>query len=50
MWVYNKNGVFGNVDDAEEEFVGALKEHFIEVESTVVGVVLLFRVEDVKGV
>jgi len=49
MWIYNRNGVFGNVDDTEEDFLGALEEHFVDVEVWVVGVVLLFRAEGVKG-
>lgn len=50
MLVYNKKGVFGNVDDTEEGFVGSLREHFEDVETSVVGVVLLLRAEDVKRV
>jgi hypothetical protein len=50
MWVYNKKGVFGNVDDTEEGFVGALREHFEDVETSVVGVVLLLRAEGVRRV
>ena len=41
--------MFGNVDDTEEDFLGALEEHFVDVEVWVVGVVLLFRAEGVKG-
>ncbi len=49
MWLYNRKGVFGNVDDTEEGIVGALKEHFEHVKTSVVGVVLLFRAEGPKG-
>jgi hypothetical protein len=49
MWIYNSVGVFGNVDDSEEDIVGALMEHFMDVKTSVVGVALLFRAEGVKG-
>jgi hypothetical protein len=50
MWVYNRMSVFGNVDDTEEDFVAALREHFVDVKSSVVGVVLLFKAQGVRGV
>jgi hypothetical protein len=42
--------MFGNVDDMEEGITLALKEHFDNVKTSVVGVMLLFRAEGVKGV
>lgn len=48
MWVYNRKGVFGNVDDTEEGIVSTLKEYFEDVKTSVVGVVLLFRAQGVK--
>lgn len=50
MWVYNWKNVFGNVDEEEDGITSALKEHFDNVKTSAVDVVLLFRAEDVKGV
>jgi hypothetical protein len=47
MLVYNKKGVFGNVDDTEEGFVGRLG-NILRMWTSVVGVVLLLRAEGVK--
>ncbi|PWY93431.1 hypothetical protein BO94DRAFT_342240 [Aspergillus sclerotioniger CBS 115572] len=40
---YNWKGIFGNKDDSPEVFVKALENEFEEVETHIVGVVLLFR-------
>ncbi|KAI0405644.1 methyltransferase domain-containing protein [Xylaria palmicola] len=40
---YNRLGVFHNWDDKQEDFERALKENFEDVETTLVGMVLLFR-------
>lgn len=42
MWVYNSRAVFGNVDDSEKGFAQALRRHFEDVETKVVGTILLF--------
>jgi hypothetical protein len=49
MRIYQRIGVFGNADDREQDFVDALRENFEYVETSVVGVVLLFRAERVKN-
>ncbi|GAQ37826.1 hypothetical protein AtubIFM55763_006765 [Aspergillus tubingensis] len=43
MRLYNWKGIFGNTDDNPEVFVKALENEFEEVETHIVGVVLLFR-------
>ena len=43
MRLYNWKGILGNADDSPEVFVKALEDEFEEVETHVVGVVLLFR-------
>ncbi|KAL1956034.1 hypothetical protein VTO42DRAFT_7849 [Malbranchea cinnamomea] len=48
MWYMNKNGYFGNTDDAKEEFVEALQSEFEDVETTVEGCILLFRARKPK--
>jgi hypothetical protein len=50
FWIrfYNRVGVFGNDGDTKREIVEALREYFRDVETWVVGVVLLFRAEGVK--
>ncbi|KAL4875876.1 hypothetical protein BJY04DRAFT_223620 [Aspergillus karnatakaensis] len=45
MWLYNYIGMFGNWDDGKEEILKPLRENFEEVESEVVGTVLLFRAQ-----
>ncbi|RAK95492.1 methyltransferase type 12 [Aspergillus ibericus CBS 121593] len=40
---YNWKGIFGNKDDSPDVLVKALENEFEEVETHVVGVVLLFR-------
>jgi SAM-dependent methyltransferase len=45
---YNRRGIFGNRDDNAEEFVAALGKEFANVESKVVGAVLLFKAWGVK--
>jgi hypothetical protein len=40
--------VFGNVDDMEEGITSALKKHFDNVKTSVVGIILLFRAEGVS--
>ncbi|KAI1743904.1 methyltransferase domain-containing protein [Xylaria scruposa] len=42
--LYNRLGIFHNWDDKKEDFERALKENFEEVETTLVGMTLLFRV------
>ncbi|KAI0907063.1 methyltransferase domain-containing protein [Ustulina deusta] len=41
--LYNRLGVFHNWDDKKEDFERALEESFEEVETTLVGMTLLFR-------
>ncbi|KAI1154987.1 methyltransferase domain-containing protein [Nemania diffusa] len=41
--LYNRIGLFHNWDDKKEDFEHALRENFEEVETTLVGMVLLFR-------
>ncbi|KAJ8133295.1 hypothetical protein O1611_g330 [Lasiodiplodia mahajangana] len=41
--LYNRLGIFHNWDDGKEAFERALKDNFEEVETTLVGMVLLFR-------
>lgn len=48
LWFLNKHGWFGNMDDGKEELVEALEANFHEVETTVVGTVLLFRARKPK--
>ena len=48
MWNMNRLEYFGNLDDGKEELVEALAANFHEVETTVVGVVLLFRAKKPK--
>ncbi|OJJ71090.1 hypothetical protein ASPBRDRAFT_602357 [Aspergillus brasiliensis CBS 101740] len=40
---FNWKGIFGNADDSPEAFVRVLENEFEEVETHIVGVVLLFR-------
>lgn len=49
MWIYNRKGIFGNVDDGAEVFLRELKKGFEEVEAEVVGVVLVFVARGVRG-
>ena len=42
MRIYNKKGIFGNLDDGAEVFLKELKANFEDVETEVKGVVLLF--------
>ncbi|KAI0857202.1 methyltransferase domain-containing protein [Xylaria cubensis] len=42
--LYNRLGIFHNLDDKREDFERVLKENFEEVETTLVGMTLLFRV------
>ncbi|KAI8952412.1 methyltransferase domain-containing protein [Xylaria longipes] len=42
--LYNRLGIFHNWDDKKEDFERALQENFEEVETTLVGMTLLFRV------
>ncbi|KAJ5901159.1 hypothetical protein N7504_007152 [Penicillium tannophilum] len=48
MWIYNRNKIFENQNDSPEIFTQALKEEFEEVETTVMGAVLLFRARKPK--
>jgi len=48
MWFWNRKDVFGNADDMEEGITSALKEHFEDVKTSVVGIVLLFKAHVVK--
>lgn len=41
--LYNRVGVFSNLADTEEEIVDLLRSEFIEVQTWLVGMVLLFR-------
>ncbi|KAF2969613.1 hypothetical protein GQX73_g4020 [Xylaria multiplex] len=41
--LYNRLGIFHNWNDTKEDFVHALEENFEEVETTLVGMTLLFR-------
>ncbi|KAI0430351.1 methyltransferase domain-containing protein [Xylaria sp. FL1042] len=41
--LYNRIGIFHNWDDKKEDFQYALEENFEEVETTLVGMTLLFR-------
>lgn len=41
--LYNNKGIFNNWDDKKEDFELALMENFEEVETTLVGMMLLFR-------
>ncbi|TGJ81207.1 hypothetical protein E0Z10_g7559 [Xylaria hypoxylon] len=41
--LYNRIGIFHNWDDKKEDFDRALEENFEEVETTLVGMILLFR-------
>jgi ubiquinone/menaquinone biosynthesis C-methylase UbiE len=41
--LYNRAGIFNNWEDKKEDFERALKENFEQVETTVVGMMLLFR-------
>lgn len=41
--LYNRLGIFNNWEDKREDFEEALKLHFEEVETTLVGMILLFR-------
>ncbi|KAI0976097.1 methyltransferase domain-containing protein [Xylaria arbuscula] len=41
--LYNRLGIFHNWDDKKEDFENALEENFEEVETTLVGMILLFR-------
>ncbi|KAI1488339.1 methyltransferase [Biscogniauxia mediterranea] len=41
--LYNKKGVFHNWEDQREDFEAALNKNFEEVETTLVGMTLLFR-------
>nr|UOK93123.1 AstB [Aspergillus stellatus] len=43
MWLYNYIGMFGNWDDGREEILKPIRENFEEVESEVVGTVLMWR-------
>lgn len=45
IWLYNYIGMFGNLDDGKEEILKPLRENFEEVESEIVGTVLLFRAQ-----
>ncbi|KAI3337231.1 methyltransferase [Xylariaceae sp. AK1471] len=47
--LYNYLGIFHNWDDKKEDFERALKENFEEVETTLVGMVLLFRATKPRG-
>ncbi|KAI0444715.1 methyltransferase domain-containing protein [Xylaria telfairii] len=42
--LYNRLGIFHNWEDTREEFERILRENFEEVETTLVGMILLFRV------
>ena len=42
MHVYNKRGIFGNVDDGAKVFLKELKLHFDDVDARIEGTVLLF--------
>ena len=42
MRLYNRKGIFGNLDDGAEGFLEVLKECFEDVEARVEGVVLVF--------
>lgn len=42
MRIYNRKGIFGNLDDGAEVFLEVLKECFDDVEARVEGVVLVF--------
>lgn len=42
MDIYNKKGIFGNLDDGAEVFLAELKRHFEDVDAKMEGVVLLF--------
>lgn len=41
-WLYNRMGSFGNLQDGLEDLEKALREHFEEVDVSLVGVVALF--------
>lgn len=41
--MYNRKGIFNNLHDEEREFVKALEEAFEEVETWLVGMMLMFR-------
>lgn len=41
--LYNRTGIFHNWDDKREDYERALKENFEDVETTLVGMMLLFR-------
>ena len=43
MWFYNRSGIFTNWNDNPDAFVEALEDEFEEVDSWVIGRVLLFR-------
>ncbi|KAI0339688.1 S-adenosyl-L-methionine dependent methyltransferase [Trametopsis cervina] len=42
MRLYNKKGIFGNIEDAEPDLRAALEKHFEDVEVRTVGVVAMF--------
>ncbi|KAL4800035.1 hypothetical protein BDV19DRAFT_354273 [Aspergillus venezuelensis] len=43
IWLYNYIGMFGNWDDGREEISKPIRENFEEVESELVGTVLMRR-------
>ncbi|KAL4960974.1 class I SAM-dependent methyltransferase [Aspergillus stella-maris] len=43
IWLYNYTGVFDNLGDGKEEILKLIRGNFEEVESEVVGAVLIFR-------
>lgn len=48
MWSYNWIEMFGNSADGKEPFLEALEEEFEEVESEVIGCVLIFKARKPK--
>ena len=49
MYLYNRNGVFGNVEDGAPVFIEGLKQNFESVDVSIVGVVLLFTARRPKA-